>query len=405
MHTAPRPSPSPAPAPAPATSESGPRDNTTARHRITTAAQLETIIGRPAPLVLMKELAELDDAARRMLDLAPLAGFGYRDADGRPRSTVVGGEPGFAVVESPTRFAFACDADASGPVSFVFLLPGVGETLRVNGSVAERSNGRIVVAVSQAYVHCARAILRSRLWKPSVTSNPSPATGTPLNAEGPLSATGNAEGTPARADATEGPLSGTEIAGFLAESPFAVVSSWDLDGGSDTSPRGDLPGFVQMIDGQTLVIPDRRGNKRADTFHNLLTDDGFAAALLVPGRTDVLHINGTALVTDDPELLAGMALGSAVPQAALVVTVERAEVTPSRAVAAADLWDDAVRADAATRSELMALTTKQLGAAKPALRRPARVLAVFSRLLRRIMDASYRRALRKEGYGDDLPKH
>lgn len=382
MHTAPRPSPSPA------TSESGPRDNTAARHRITTAAQLETIIGRPASLVLMKELAELDDAARRMLDLAPLAGFGYRDAGGRPRSTVVGGGPGFAVVESPTRFAFACDADASGPVSFVFLLPGVGETLRVNGSVAERSNGRLVIAVSQAYVHCARAILRSRLWKPSVTSDPPPATG-----------------TPARADITEGPLSGTEIAGFLAESPFAVVSSWDRDGGSDTSPRGDLPGFVQAIDGHTLVIPDRRGNKRADTFHNLLTDDGFAAALLVPGRTDVLHISGTALVTDDPELLAGMALGSAVPQAALVVTVERAEVTPSRAVAAADLWDDAVRADAATRSELMALTTKQLGAAKPALRRPARVLAVFSRLLRRIMDASYRRALRKEGYGDDLPKH
>ncbi|GAA1637587.1 hypothetical protein GCM10009733_038350 [Nonomuraea maheshkhaliensis] len=327
--------------------------------------------------MLMKELAELDDAARRMLDLASLAGFGYRDADGRPRSTVVGGAPGFAVVESPTRFAFACDADASGPVSFVFLLPGVSETLRVNGSVAERSDGRIVVAVSQVYVHCARAILRSRLWNPSVAAEP-----------------------PAHADVAEGPLSGTGIAGFLAASPFAVVSSWDGDGGGDTSPRGDLPGFVRVIDGHTLAIPDRRGNKRADTFHNLLADDGFAAAMLVPGRTDVLHVSGTALVTDDPELLAGMALGSAVPQAALVVTVERAEVTPSHAVAAADLWDDTVRADSATRSELMALTTRQLGAAKPALRRPVRVLAVFSGLIRRIMDASYRRALRKEGYDD-----
>ncbi|MBB5134774.1 ferredoxin-NADP reductase/predicted pyridoxine 5'-phosphate oxidase superfamily flavin-nucleotide-binding protein [Thermocatellispora tengchongensis] len=342
--------------------------------RITTVAQLEAIIGRPPAMVMMKELAELDDAGRRMLAIAPLAGFGYRDDEGRPRTTVVGGKPGFAEVESPARIAFATDVDASGPVSFVFLLPGVGETLRVNGSVAERSPGRIVVAVSQVYIHCARAILRSRLWDPVVPAAPVPAV-----ADGPLSAPG--------------------VAGFLAATPFLIVSSWDRDGGSDTSPRGDVPGFVRVIDGHTLVIPDRRGNKRADTSRNLLADDRISVAMLVPGRTDVLHVSGTAVITDDASLLADMAQGAAVPQAALIITVERAELRRNQAVAAANVWDRGNRVDAATLAELMALTTRQLGVKKPALRRLSGALAVFSRLIRRVMDATYRRALEKEGYG------
>jgi ferredoxin-NADP reductase/predicted pyridoxine 5'-phosphate oxidase superfamily flavin-nucleotide-binding protein len=355
------------------TTESG-RRAAAAMNRITTAPQLEAIIGRPAAVVLMKELAELDDACRHMLALAPLAGFGYRDGDGRPRTTVVGGEPGFAEVESPARIAFASEADASGAVSFVFLVPGVGETLRVNGSVAERSSGRIVVDVSQAYIHCARAILRSRLWDPGV-----PAVSVPAVADGPLSGAG--------------------VTGILGVTPFLVVSSWDRDGGGDTSPRGDTPGFVRVIDGHTLAIPDRLGNKRADTSHNLLADDRIAAAMLVPGRTDVLHVSGTAVITDDAELLADMALGGVVPQAALIVTVERAEVRHNQAVAAAHVWDRANRVDAATLSELVTSTTRQLGVKVPALRWLARSLAAFSGPIRRMMDATYRRALEKEGYG------
>ncbi|MFI0424423.1 pyridoxamine 5'-phosphate oxidase family protein [Spongiactinospora sp. 9N601] len=349
--------------------------STATMNRITTTDRLESIIGHPAALVLKKELAELDEASRYMLAIAPLAGFGYRDAGGRSRTTVVGGRPGFAEVESPTRIAFASDAEASGPVSFVFLLPGVGETLRVNGTVAERTPGRIVVAVAQAYVHCARAILRSRLWDPVVPTVSIPAI-------------------------ADGPLSGAGVAGFLAATPFMVISTGDRDGGADTSPRGDTPGFVSVLDGHTLAIPDRRGNKRADTSHNLLTDDRISAAILVPGRTDVLHLSGTAVVTDDPELRAAMALGGVVPQTALVVSVERAEVRHNGAVAAANVWDRANRAGTATVSELMALQTRQLGGEKPVLRRLAGWLGAFARPIRWVLDLTYRRALRKEGYGD-----
>ncbi|MEV4726781.1 hypothetical protein [Micromonospora humida] len=56
---------------------------------------------------------------------------------------------------------------------------------------------------------------------------------------------------------------------FLAAAPFLALSSWDTEGGSDTSPRGDRGAVVRVLDGRTLVLPDRRGNKRADTLHNL----------------------------------------------------------------------------------------------------------------------------------------
>ncbi|MEV4570404.1 pyridoxamine 5'-phosphate oxidase family protein [Nonomuraea sp. NPDC049419] len=406
------------------------RKTATVKNRITTAEQLEAIIGRPSAMVRMKELAELDDACRDMLAVASLAGFGHLDADGRPRTTVIGGSPGFARPESPTRLAIATDLDVTGPVSFVFLMPGVGETLRVNGTVADRTPGHLAITIEQAYVHCARAILRSRLWSPSgqqrlttsaglrataiTTDDPPPpgkdAPGHPA-ADRPPEALGDHLRPPAQAGAPGqppadaeghgGPLSEPGVREVLAATPFLVLSSWDGNGSSDTSPRGDVPGFVRVVDGHTLAIPDRRGNKRADTSRNLLTDGRISAAALVPGSTDVLHLNGTAVPTDDPDLLAGMAQGSAVPQLALVVTVEQAEVRHNQALADADIWDASAHADDATRTELMASTTRQLAAKTPALRGLAKLLAVFARLLRRAIDATYRRALRKEGY--DLP--
>lgn len=360
------------------------RKTATVTNQITTAERLEAIIGRPSAMVRKKELAELDYACRDMLALASLAGFGHLDAGGRPRTTLIGGSPGFARPASPTRLAIATDLDVSGPVSFVFLLPGVGETLRVNGTVAERTPGHLVITVEQAYVHCARAILRSRLWSPSGRQR--------LTTDDPARRGEDAPG---------GPLSAAGVREVLAATPFLVLSSWDGDGRSDTSPRGDVPGFVRPLDGRTLAIPDRRGNKRADTSRNLLTDGRISAAMLVPGSTDVLHLSGTAVPTDDPDLLAGMAQGGAVPQLALVVTVEHTEVRHNQALADANIWDASGHADDATRTELMASTTRQLAAKTPALRGLAKLLAVFARLLRRAIDATYRRALRKEGY--DLP--
>jgi predicted pyridoxine 5'-phosphate oxidase superfamily flavin-nucleotide-binding protein len=363
---------------------------------ITSIDQIETIIGRPSPLVLMKQHDRLDEGSRRVLAHAPLAGFGFQDADtAHLRTTLIGGNPGFVRVESPGLVSLALPegryrpAPGSG-VSFVFLMPGVGETLRLNGSV-ERSGTELRVAVAEVYVHCARCILRSGLWHHPESPPPVP--------EGPVPPDGG-DGT--------GVLRDPRIAGFLAASPFLMISTWDAEGSSDTSPRGDQPGFVRLLDSRTLVIPDRKGNQRADTFHNVLADGRVSLAAVVPGRTDVLHLSGTAAATTDPALLSRLSLKGTAPHAALVVDVELAELADNEALSRAAVWRRASHIDRHAAPDLVVLATKHMATptAQPPLGIPngllLKLLAAFPRLTRLMVDLGYRIQLRKEGY-TDLP--
>ncbi|WP_218038739.1 2Fe-2S iron-sulfur cluster-binding protein [Acrocarpospora pleiomorpha] len=352
---------------------------------MTTVDEVEATLGQPPSMVMLKQISALDEGCRIVLARCPLAGFGYRDADGVSRTTFIGGTPGFVRVHSPTRMSFTLpDGEAHGPVSFVFLLPGVGETLRVNGSVAKRKGAETFVDVEEAYVHCAQAVIRSRLWQPPAPAEPVP----------------EVEG--------EGPLCGPGVAEFLAAAPFLALSTWDKSGGSDTSPRGDRQTVAWILDSRTLVIPDRKGNKRADSLHNLVQDDRLSFAALVPGRTGVLHVSGRGSITDDPALLETMALRGTPPHAALLIDVEHAEVTASDAVTRSRVWTAAAHLERGTVPDLMALAGDHLAANMADAERGllARVLKVvagipgISRVLRLVMNRAYRSGLQKEGYED-----
>ncbi|HEX7304647.1 2Fe-2S iron-sulfur cluster-binding protein [Lentzea sp.] len=336
---------------------------------LTTAERVEEVVGRPASMIMLKQLAALDAGCVELLARSPVAGFGYRDARGTSRTTFVGGKPGFARVRTPTRIAFEMDEDAEGPASLVFLLPGVGETLRVNGVVR-----RHAFEVGEVYVHCAQAVLRSGLWQPPAPAPPAP----PVAGDGPLAQPG--------------------IADFLATAPFLALSTWDSEGGSDTSPRGDRRQVARVLDDRTLVIADRKGNKRTDSLHNLVRDDRLSLAALVPGRTGVLHVRGRAVITVDPAVLEPLSLRGIPPHAAIVVDVEAAELTTSDAVARSRLWT-AAPADV---PDLMALAGQHLAANLPKKGLPGLLAKVGkrvpSRWLRAVMDVAYRSGLRKEGY-------
>src|SRR6201996_9486003 len=92
---------------------------------------------------------------------------------------------------------------------------------------------------------------------------------------------------------------------FIERSPFVCVGTASPDGGLDVSPRGDPAGFVRILDERTLLIPDRPGNRIADTLTNLLVDPRIALLFLIPGVGDTFRVNGRAAVTEDAELLAG----------------------------------------------------------------------------------------------------
>ncbi|MFL5960852.1 MAG: pyridoxamine 5'-phosphate oxidase family protein [Gaiellaceae bacterium] len=126
---------------------------------------------------------------------------------------------------------------------------------------------------------------------------------------------------------------------FVERSPFVVVASGRPDGGLDVSPRGDPAGFVRILDERTLLLPDRPGNKLADTLTNLLADDRIALLFLIPGVNDTFRVNGRARIVDDAELLAGSAVEGKAPQLGILVEVEEAYTQCPKALVRSELWN------------------------------------------------------------------
>jgi uncharacterized protein len=138
---------------------------------------------------------------------------------------------------------------------------------------------------------------------------------------------------------------------FVERSPFVVVATGSPDGGLDVSPRGDPAGFVRILDERTLLLPDRPGNKLADTLTNLLADDRIALLFLIPGVNDTFRVNGRARIVDDRNLLADSAVEGKAPQLGILVTVEEAYTQCPKAFLRSELWNPERHVD---RSELPA---------------------------------------------------
>jgi PPOX class probable FMN-dependent enzyme len=126
---------------------------------------------------------------------------------------------------------------------------------------------------------------------------------------------------------------------FIESSPFACVATANPDGGLDVSPRGDPPGFVRVLDESTLLLPERPGNRLADTLTNLLADPRIALLFLIPGVGDTFRVNGQAVIVDDAELLAPSAVEGKVPRLGIVVTIHEAYTQCPKALIRSDLWN------------------------------------------------------------------
>ena len=106
---------------------------------------------------------------------------------------------------------------------------------------------------------------------------------------------------------------------FIEASPYVCVGTVDREGRCDVSPRGDEPGFVRILDDHTLVVPERPGNRLADTLTNLLETPAIGMLFLVPGSPESLRVNGTAEIHDGPpDLLESMAAAIGCPSAIVV---------------------------------------------------------------------------------------
>ncbi|MGX8007553.1 pyridoxamine 5'-phosphate oxidase family protein [Mesorhizobium sp. ORM8.1] len=135
-----------------------------------------------------------------------------------------------------------------------------------------------------------------------------------------------------------------EYAAFIEASPFVALATSGPEG-LDCSPRGDLAGFVRMVDDKTLMMPDRRGNNRADLLKNIIRDPRVGLLFLVPGSGTTLRINGRAHITTDPELCASFIVDGKPARSVTVIAVDTVYFQCARAIVRSDLWNSAKHVD------------------------------------------------------------
>ncbi|MEU0686995.1 MSMEG_1061 family FMN-dependent PPOX-type flavoprotein [Streptomyces uncialis] len=127
--------------------------------------------------------------------------------------------------------------------------------------------------------------------------------------------------------------------GVLARSAFCLTATSDAHGSCDVSPRGDLPGFTHVVDPGTLALPERRGNRRGDSLHNILGNPHAGLLYLVPGSQDVLRINGRARVLTDAAFFDAMASRGRRPDLAVLIEIDEVYRHCAASLNRSGLWD------------------------------------------------------------------
>jgi len=135
---------------------------------------------------------------------------------------------------------------------------------------------------------------------------------------------------------------------FIERSPFVCLATADASGSCDVSPRGDPAGFVRILDDKTLLLPERPGNRLADSLRNILQNPHVGLLFVIPGVTDSFRVHGRATLTDDPALLADSAVEGKVPRLGILVDIETAYTQCSKAFLRSHLWDPARFVDRST---------------------------------------------------------
>ena len=125
---------------------------------------------------------------------------------------------------------------------------------------------------------------------------------------------------------------------YVEQSPFVCLATHGPDGASDVSPRGDAPGFVQVLNDKTLVVPERPGNKRLDSIINIINQPQLALLFMIPGVLETLRVNGRGVVSTDPELRKRCEVRGKLPEIVVVITVEEAFGHCSKAFRRSKLW-------------------------------------------------------------------
>ncbi|MFB0844004.1 pyridoxamine 5'-phosphate oxidase family protein [Paenibacillus oleatilyticus] len=275
---------------------------------IDTVEALEAVVGEIPLLMTLKAIDHLDEGAIRWIAASPLlfAGFGEGEQIG---VTLGGGDSGFVTADTHelrVPAAMLDDPTLARPgtgFGSLFLLPGTGETMRVNGRVVDVIDGEIRIHVEECFGHCAKAIIRSNFWT-----------------------------------ATPDESSPQDAVNFVSASRFMALATIDANGRADLSPKGDPADKMARVEKGCVWFADRPGNHRTDSFHNIIAQPHVSALFLVPGSAYVARISGTARMTTDEAIRASFVVQGKTPALAIAIESSNIELSRSPALLRAKLW-------------------------------------------------------------------
>ena len=124
---------------------------------------------------------------------------------------------------------------------------------------------------------------------------------------------------------------------WIEAARFVVLSTVGPEG-TDASPRGDVDPVVRIQDPGTILIPDWRGNNRLDSLRNIVRDKRVSLMFMVPGSTNVVRVNGTAVLTNDAELCGTFTKKNIAPRSVIVMSVSEAYFQCAKAILRSELW-------------------------------------------------------------------
>jgi predicted pyridoxine 5'-phosphate oxidase superfamily flavin-nucleotide-binding protein len=281
-----------------------------AMNEIRTVEELETCHGVASLPTRLKIIDYLDDGAHAWLKASPFAIVACDQGRRGFSLTCVGDEPGFVerAGERELKIPRRAIDDGALPsvgraIATLFFVPGIGETLRVNGVVARASEDEVHISVNECFIHCGKALIRSDFWKPAGASRVA-----------------------------------NDLSSQLRSARFCALATIDAAGRADLSPKGDPSGFLGRLPDGGIVLPDRPGNRLADGFHNILANPSIAFLAMTPGSDIVTVVSGTARISREPSLLEPLAVDGHAPKLATLIEPSSMVVMESRALARSELW-------------------------------------------------------------------
>lgn len=152
---------------------------------------------------------------------------------------------------------------------------------------------------------------------------------------------------------------------FINTSPFMVISTFNDQGQTDTSPRGGAPGFVRVLDEQRIAIPDSKGNHRQDSHINIINTGRIATLFFIPGVNETLRVNGSACLRNDVDVLAGFTGERNPPKVYIELTVEEAFLHCAKALMRSGLWSEEAKIARKSFPTMSRMMNDQLGLNEP----------------------------------------